>query len=160
MFSDLSSSCLFHPSQEKLIGESRFVQNNPPTFIPQESKIVDHVVAALDPYSEANGGALKIEAHTYVEGRPNLMVQYNAAAAEKGTVAIVGSHLDVVPANPETWTVDPFKLTVEGDKLYGVRKFHVSVSRDSICSRLSLESYDAHCRTSSAARPTASATWR
>jgi len=48
-----------------------------------------------------------------------------------------GSHMDVVPANPEEWTkgtfpdfvrristltcpnVDPFKLTIEGDKLYG-----------------------------------------
>ena len=34
-------------------------------------------------------------------------------------MAFIGSHLDVVPANPETWERDPFKLTVEGDKLYG-----------------------------------------
>jgi acetylornithine deacetylase len=34
-------------------------------------------------------------------------------------VTFLGSHLDVVPANPETWEVDPFKLTREGDKLYG-----------------------------------------
>ena len=39
----------------------------------------------------------------------------------QGTVAFVGSHLDVVPADPETWERDPFKLTVEGDKLYGAR---------------------------------------
>ena len=31
----------------------------------------------------------------------------------------MGSHLDVVPANPETWERDPFTLAVEGDKLYG-----------------------------------------
>ena len=30
-----------------------------------------------------------------------------------GTVAFVGSHLDVVPANPETWERNPFKLHVE-----------------------------------------------
>ena len=30
-----------------------------------------------------------------------------------GTVAFVGSHLDVVPANPETWERNPFKLIVE-----------------------------------------------
>ena len=30
-----------------------------------------------------------------------------------GTVAFVGSHLDVVPANPETWERNPFKLVVE-----------------------------------------------
>ena len=34
-----------------------------------------------------------------------------------GTCSFVGSHLDVVPANPETWEVAPFKLTVDGDKL-------------------------------------------
>ena len=38
---------------------------------------------------------------------------------EKGTMGFIGSHLDVVPANPETWERDPFKLTREGDKLYG-----------------------------------------
>ena len=27
--------------------------------------------------------------------------------------------MDVVPANPETWERDPFKLTVEGDRLFG-----------------------------------------
>lgn len=29
------------------------------------------------------------------------------------------SHLDVVPADPTLWEVDPFKLTRDGDKLYG-----------------------------------------
>ena len=29
------------------------------------------------------------------------------------TVTFVGSHLDVVPANPETWERNPFKLVVE-----------------------------------------------
>ena len=27
--------------------------------------------------------------------------------------------MDVVPANPENWQRDPFKLTVEGDQLFG-----------------------------------------
>lgn len=30
-----------------------------------------------------------------------------------GTVTFIGSHLDVVPANPSTWERDPFKLVVE-----------------------------------------------
>lgn len=34
-------------------------------------------------------------------------------------VSFVGSHFDVVPANPEEWSVDPFKLTRDGDKLSG-----------------------------------------
>lgn len=32
---------------------------------------------------------------------------------QTGTIAFIGSHLDVVPANPETWERNPFKLTVE-----------------------------------------------
>ena len=34
-------------------------------------------------------------------------------------MAFIGSHLDVVPANPETWERDPFKLTIEEDELHG-----------------------------------------
>lgn len=34
-------------------------------------------------------------------------------------VSFVGSHFDVVPANPEEWSVDPFKLTRDGDKVSG-----------------------------------------
>ena len=34
-------------------------------------------------------------------------------------MTFIGSHLDVVPADPDTWDRDPFKLTVEGDNLYG-----------------------------------------
>lgn len=32
-----------------------------------------------------------------------------------GIVGIVGCHLDVVTANPETWDFDPFQLTRAGD---------------------------------------------
>ena len=69
----------------------------------------------------------------YVEGRGNLMIEYTPEGAKgeweggyfsfvcttylvfvlSGTVAFVGSHLDVVPANPETWERNPFKLVVE-----------------------------------------------
>jgi len=34
-------------------------------------------------------------------------------------VSFIGSHLDVVPANPAGWFVDPFVLKRDGDKLYG-----------------------------------------
>ena len=34
-------------------------------------------------------------------------------------MGFIGSHLDVVPANPESWKRDPFKLTVEGEEMYG-----------------------------------------
>ena len=35
------------------------------------------------------------------------------------TVSFVGSHFDVVHADPAKWKRDPFKLTVEGDLLHG-----------------------------------------
>ena len=73
----------------------------------------------------------------YHKGRGNVIIGYTPDGAE-GTVAFVGSHLDVVPANPETWERNPFELVIEvsrqeldltdqssprlcmqGDKLYG-----------------------------------------
>jgi acetylornithine deacetylase len=103
---------------ENLIGEAEFLQNNPPRFVPQEDRAVKHVLAALQPYLVENGGVLKSEHVTFVEGRGNLMLEYCPQGAS-GTVTFIGSHLDVVPANPETWKRNPFKLIVEGDKLYG-----------------------------------------
>ena len=46
-----------------------------------------------------------------------------------GTVAFVGSHLDVVPANPETWERNPFKLVVEvGTYLLGTEDEYFCLS--------------------------------
>ena len=60
---------------------------------------------------------LKVETIVFKEGRPNIKIEYSGSGDE--TIGFVGSHMDVVPANPETWDRDPFELTVEGDKLYG-----------------------------------------
>lgn len=56
-----------------------------------------------------------------VRARFHVRVYVRVAPAGTGdkTVTFLGSHLDVVPANPETWEVDPFHLTRDGDKLYG-----------------------------------------
>ena len=70
----------------------------------------------LTPHSQAKGGPLKVDHVTFVEGRGNLLLQYSPPGAS-GTVAFVGSHLDVVPANPETWDRNPFKLVVEVSEL-------------------------------------------
>lgn len=48
----------------------------------------------------------------YVEGRGNLIIGYTPPGAS-GTIAFIGSHLDVVPADRDTWERDPFKLAVE-----------------------------------------------
>ena len=71
--------------------------------------------------------------HAFHEGRGNLIISYASSDAYTHTVSFVGSHLDVVPADPATWcvccamhacrdgarTVDPFHMTVQGDKLFG-----------------------------------------
>lgn len=102
----------------KLIGDAKHVQNSPPKFIPEEDKIIAHLMEVLAPHSEENGGVLKIQHVTFVEKRGNLILEYRPPTA-KGTIAFVGSHLDVVPADPANWRADPFKLLVEGDVLYG-----------------------------------------
>ncbi|KAG1701775.1 hypothetical protein DVH05_010269 [Phytophthora capsici] len=106
----------------KLISVSEKVQNSPSLgLIPQENLVSDFVLAELQPYTKDNGGYLTIERVEFVAGRGNVIITYqhpDFADSEK-TVAYVGSHMDVVPANPEGWERDPFTLTVEGDKLYG-----------------------------------------
>ena len=49
---------------------------------------------------------------TYVKNRGNLILGYCSPGAV-GTVGFVGSHLDVVPANPADWDRNPFELVVE-----------------------------------------------
>lgn len=102
----------------KLIGESERVQNAPPDFIPREDCVSDHVLAALAPYTTENGGPLVVERISYAEGRGNVIIKY-PGTHETQTVAFVGCHLDVVPANPENWDHPPFELTIDGDKLLG-----------------------------------------
>ena len=101
----------------KLIGESRYLQNNPPTYVPEEKRAALHAMEVLKPYSLENNGPLKLELVEYKPNRANLIIEYNVDCKER-IVSFVGSHLDVVPANPETWDRDPFKLTREGDKLF------------------------------------------
>lgn len=54
---------------------------------------------------------------SFIQGRGNLIIRLPGTGNE--TLAFVGSHMDVVPANPESWERNPFELSVEGDKLYG-----------------------------------------
>ena len=102
----------------KLIGESERLQNNPHMgMLAQEDLAAQHVMDLLKPLSQEEGGPLKIEHLTYVEGRGNLIITYPGSTDK--TCGFVGSHLDVVPATPETWDFPPFELTRDGDKLRG-----------------------------------------
>jgi len=71
----------------------------------------------LAPYTKQNGGVLEVERVNFVEGRGNLIIKYPGTTS--GVCSFVGSHLDVVPADPKGWKRDPFKLAIEGDLLYG-----------------------------------------
>eukprot|EP00042_Codosiga_hollandica_P008854 m.20338 g.20338 ORF g.20338 m.20338 type:complete len:435 (-) comp31927_c0_seq1:151-1455(-) len=103
---------------EKLIGESQWLQNLPPTLIPQEDKAIAHLLPLLEPYSQP-GGPLKVQHIAFAPGRGNLIIEYASKPDLTKTVSFVGSHLDVVPADPKNWNVDPFKLTIKGDQLFG-----------------------------------------
>jgi acetylornithine deacetylase len=103
---------------ENLIGVSKGLQNNPAQgLIPQEDLASDFVLDVLKPFSEECGGPLKVERISFVEGRGNVIITYPGTTSK--ICSFVGSHLDVVPANADSWERDPFKLVVEGDLLYG-----------------------------------------
>lgn len=82
---------------------------------PQEDLAGDVVLRELDPF--IRNGTLRVERVSYAEGRGNLILTYPGTSSR--TVAFVGAHLDVVPANPEEWQRPPFGLQIEGDRLYG-----------------------------------------
>ncbi|GFQ04013.1 acetylornithine deacetylase [Phtheirospermum japonicum] len=102
----------------KLIGESKHVQNNPPDLIPEEDRIVRHVLDVLRPFSAANGGPLLINHVAYKPKRGNLIVEYPGTQPGK-VLSFVGMHMDVVTANPSDWDFDPFTMSIDGDKLRG-----------------------------------------
>jgi acetylornithine deacetylase len=103
---------------EKLVGESKYLQNSPPQgLIPREDRASDHVLKALEPFTVENGGPLQVSRIHFVDGRGNVIVKYPGTTDK--ICSFVGSHLDVVPANPASWERDPFKLTIDGDMLYG-----------------------------------------
>eukprot|EP00904_Undaria_pinnatifida_P004372 jgi/Undpi1/13936/HiC_scaffold_9.g03587.m1 len=102
----------------KLIDNVTTLQNNPSQgLVPKEDDASDHVLELLKPYTVENGGPLEVERVHFTPGRGNVIIKYQGTGDK--TVTFLGSHLDVVPANPETWEVDPFHLTRDGDKLYG-----------------------------------------
>lgn len=103
----------------KLIGESKHLQNNPPELIPEEDRVVKHLLEVLSPLSTATGGGPLIINHaTYYPNRGNLIVEYPGTEPGK-VLSFVGCHMDVVTADPSDWDFDPFSLSIDGDKLRG-----------------------------------------
>ena len=85
----------------KLVGESETLQNDPPNgLIPKEDNASQHVLAALQAHTVENGGPLTVERVAFTPGRGNVIITYPGETDE--SLAFVGSHMDLVPANPET----------------------------------------------------------
>ncbi len=91
-------------------------QEQPP---PQEDLAGDIVLDELSAHTAR--GRLQVERVSYTKGRGNLILSYPGRSVGRPhqTVAFVGAHLDVVPADPKDWQRPPFALQVEGDRLYG-----------------------------------------
>lgn len=85
-----------------LIGEAKYLQNNPPQLVPEEDRAVRHVLEVLGPHSVDQGGPLVLKHITYVKGRGNLIVEYPGSEPGR-VVSFVGCHMDVVTANPAEW---------------------------------------------------------
>ncbi|MHA2250759.1 MAG: M20/M25/M40 family metallo-hydrolase [Candidatus Kariarchaeaceae archaeon] len=51
------------------------------------------------------------------EGRANLLIKYNGKASSDSLM--YENHLDVVPANPDDWEVDPYSGIIKDDCLWG-----------------------------------------
>ena len=100
-----------------MMAVSEKLQNSPSKDapLPQEDLAGDIVLAELEPLVRA--GKLRVERVSYAEGRGNIIITYPGKT--KRTVAFVGAHLDVVPADPAEWQRPPFELQIAGDRLYG-----------------------------------------
>jgi len=109
----------------KLVGEGKFLQNWPSGgYIPEEDRAAEHILNILKPFSVEQGGPISVQhIHINPEKHPkrgNIILRYPAdAPLDSPVVSFVGSHLDVVFANPQHWERDPFTMTVEGDNIYG-----------------------------------------
>uniref|UniRef100_A0A7S3D2A4 Peptidase M20 dimerisation domain-containing protein n=1 Tax=Palpitomonas bilix TaxID=652834 RepID=A0A7S3D2A4_9EUKA len=103
----------------KMVAEGENLQNQPPQFVAKEDLAGRHVLAVLKPYLRENGGVLDLKYVAYAEGRGNMIIQYKGENEECPTIAFVGSHMDVVVADKNTWKRDPFKMEIDGDIIHG-----------------------------------------
>lgn len=92
----------------KLIGYSEQLQNHPPALVPKE----DLPATAVTDFLANHTDVLEITKHTYIDGRSNLILKY-PGTHPTAVVSFVGSHLDVVPANPDLWDFNPFELSTD-----------------------------------------------
>ena len=94
------------------IDSSNFGGHDPATWGPGERAAAEYVVSQLEEVG------LAPEIIESAPGRANVVVRLAGEDRERGGLVIHG-HLDVVPANAEDWSVDPFAAEVVDGVLYG-----------------------------------------
>jgi len=89
--------------------------------VPRGDLAVKHVLETLKPYRVENGGVLEVEHVTYAEGRQrgDSVPGTRRERGEGETIDVRGESHVRRAGESRRWSVDPFKLTMDGDKLYG-----------------------------------------
>src|SRR5690625_6251851 len=94
------------------IDTTNYGGNDPATWGRGETEAAEHVVRLL---REVGLDPLVIESHP---GRPSVFVRMAGEDRQRGGLIIHG-HLDVVPAQAEDWSVDPFAAEIHDGMIYG-----------------------------------------
>ncbi|MFC0674583.1 M20/M25/M40 family metallo-hydrolase [Brachybacterium hainanense] len=94
------------------IDSTNFGGHDPATWGPGEREAAEYVVAQLEEVG------LAPEILESAPGRANVVVRIPGEDRERGGLVIHG-HLDVVPAQAEDWTRDPFGAEIVDGVLYG-----------------------------------------
>lgn len=95
------------PGQDVVIEYLESIGLEPDVWVPERSDLEDH-----DGYFETS-----VAEDVGYEGRPNVAVRIPGSGG--GRTLTVGGHIDVVDVTEEEWERDPWRLTREGDTLYG-----------------------------------------
>ena len=75
-------------------------------------RAVHEVMKLLGPYTKKTGaGPLEVKQIHHKPGRSSLIITYNPYNYTDRSVGFVGSHFDVVRADPKNWKTPPFQLT-------------------------------------------------
>ena len=75
------------PSSARHLARPRDLVDLRALALSTRTRIVGHLMEVLKPFTEEEGGALKVTQHEYVVGRPNLLIEYNLGALETGAQA-------------------------------------------------------------------------
>lgn len=99
------------PAQEVVIGAFEGLGLNPDVWEPDAEALREH-----ESFFETSSFV-----ETGYEGRPNVaaVLEGDAGDEREGRTLALSGHVDVVSADPDEWSTDPWRLVRDGDTLYG-----------------------------------------